>query len=231
MEDFSYSMGRADHVRRDHRAGLLVIADRIDAADLMPVADAAGLRLLGVAPLAEASARLDGQLQCAVLLLFCPVSTPALEPLLAQVEAQAIQQGMAVILVAGWDTIDLAFAAAQGAQTQLLCNPDHSDLAAALVTAGEERPAPGQVHEQDRDSARLEQLSAEVSRLARTLDALTQRSPFAAPSFDPGPRIADRPSDYIGMPALAPMGAAAPHAYAQVPTLSATQVRDLLRAR
>ena len=231
MEDFSYSMGRADHLRRDHRSGLLVIADRIDATDLTPVADAAGLRLLGVAPLADASARLDGQLQCDVLLLFCPASTPALESLLAQVEAQAVRQGMAVILVAGWETIDLAFAAAQGSHTQLLCDPDHSDLAAALVTAGEERPAPGQVHDRDGDSSRLEQLSAEVSRLARTLDALTQRSHFAAPSFDPGPRIADRPSDYIGMPALAPMGTATPPAYVPTPTLSATQVRDLLRAR
>ena len=114
MEDFSYSMGRADTLRRDHRSGLLVISDRIDVADLTPVADAAGLRLLGVAPLADASARLDGQLQCDVLLLFCPVATPALESLLAQVEAQAVRQGMAVILVAGWETIDLTFAAVQG---------------------------------------------------------------------------------------------------------------------
>jgi DNA-binding transcriptional ArsR family regulator len=75
-------------------------------------------------------------------------------------------------------------------------------------------------------------LSEEVGRLARTLDALTQRArASAAPSFDLGPRISDRPSDYIGMPAIAPIGTAAQKAEPEPITLNAVQVRDLLRAR
>jgi DNA-binding transcriptional ArsR family regulator len=74
-------------------------------------------------------------------------------------------------------------------------------------------------------------LSEEVGRLARTLDALTERTRMATPSFDLGPRISDRPSDYIGMPALAPIGAPLQPVEKAAPAITSTQVRDLLRAR
>ena len=233
MDDFAYSLPAEASLppigTRDDRASLLVVADHIDVADMVPVADAAKLRLLGVTDLHAAMERLDAQVQCDTLLLFCPVMTPLLERLLVQVETQAIQTGMAVVLVAGWETVDLAFACLRGPATQLLCAPDRTELAAALVAAGERRTAPGHVHEVDRESARLQQLSEEVGRLARTLDALTRRAHAATPSFDLGTRISDRPSDYIGMPALAPMGAEP--ARTDTLSISATQVRDLLRAR
>ncbi|MCI4591296.1 winged helix DNA-binding protein [Sphingobium sp. BYY-5] len=233
MEDFSYAQplpgNAAPLAPRDERAGLLVVADWADVQDLAPVAQAAGLRLLGVADLTEASTRLDAQVQCDALLLFCPTFTPTLERLLVQVETQAIQTGMAVILVAGWETVELAFACVRSPHTQLLCDPDRTELAAALVAAGEHRPISGSVHEMDRENVRLQQLSEEVGRLARTLDALTQRSRLAPPSFDLGPRISDRPSDYAGMPTLAPISTTARPA--DLPAISPQQVRDLLRAR
>ncbi|MBA4091530.1 MULTISPECIES: winged helix DNA-binding protein [Sphingomonadaceae] len=239
MEDFSYAhplTGQATPLApRDERASLLVIADRMDAPDLAPVAAAAGFRLLGVTALADAPVRLDLQAQCDTVLFFCPAMTPLLERLLVQLETQAIQNGMAVILVAGWETVELAFACLRGPHTQLLCDPDRTELAAALVAAGEHRPVVGHVHEVDREGARLQQLSEEVGRLARTLDALTERTRMATPSFDLGPRISDRPSDYIGMPALAPIGATvgslAQTAEKAAPAITAAQVRDLLRAR
>lgn len=233
MEDFSYASPLTSHsaplTPRDDRASLLVIADQMDASALEPVAAAAGFRLLGLTPLADAPVRLDLQAQCDMVLVFCPIMTPLLERLLVQLETQAIQAGMAVILVAGWDTVELAFACLRSPHTQLLCDPDRVELAAALVAAGDRRPASGQVHEIDRESARLQQLSEEVGRLARTLDALTERTRVAAPSFDLGQRISDRPSDYIGMPALAPIGGEAVRT--DTPAITATQVRDLLRAR
>ncbi|KAA9012302.1 MarR family transcriptional regulator [Sphingobium limneticum] len=248
MEDFSYAQPQRGQLQpgaipplaaRDDRASLLVVADRMEAADLEPVAGAAGFRLLGVTPLADAPIRLDLQAQCDTILFFCPTMTPLLERLLVQVETQAIQNGMAVIMVAGWETVELAFACQRSPHSQLLCDPDRTELAAALVAAGEHRPAAGQVHEADREGARLQRLSEEVGRLARTLDALTERTGMAMPSFDLGPRISDRPSDYIGMPALATIGTAigAPTSAATAmgdkaaPAITATQVRDLLRAR
>ncbi|EAT09729.1 winged helix DNA-binding protein [Sphingobium sp. 10 DY56-G10] len=216
--------------QRDDRQSLLVIADWADMEEVAPIADAAKLRLLGVTGLAEASARLDEQTHCDTLLLFCPIMTATLERLLVQVETQAIQTGMAVVLVAGWDTVDLAFACIRSAHTQLLCDPDPVELAAALVAAGEHRPFSGSVHEVDREALRLQQLSEEVGRLARTIDALTQRGKASAtPSFDLGPRISDRPSDYIGMPVIPPFSP--PARPVQGGSVSAEQIRDMLRAR
>jgi DNA-binding transcriptional ArsR family regulator len=235
MEEFSYALSdmgnSAPLAPRDERASLLVIADRMEASDLAPVAMAAGFRLLGVTPLADAPVRLDLQAQCDSILIFCPSMSPLLERLLVQVETQAIQNGMAVILVAGWETVELAFACLRSPYSQLLCEPDRTELAAALVAAGEHRPATGHVHEVDREGVRLAQLSEEVGRLARTLDALTERTRTATPSFDLGPRISDRPSDYIGMPIIESIGAPLQTMEKAAPTITSTQVRDLLRAR
>ena len=234
MDDFSYTTPFCDAsqpiAERDDRQSLLVIADWADTAALAPIAQAANLRLLGVTGLSEAAGRLDAQTQCDSLLLFCPIMTPMLERLLVQIETQAIQTGMAVVLVAGWETVELAFACLRSPHSQLLCDPDPVELAAALVAAGEHRPIGGSVHEVDREAMRLQQLSDEVGRLARTIDALTQRAKgTATPSFDLGPRISDRPSDYIGMPVITPF--TPPARPAETPAVTAQQVRDMLRAR
>ena len=231
MEDFAYSPHLDVPVmplaRPDHRASLLVVADRIDMQDVEPVADAARLRLLGVVPLADASARLDAQAQCDAVLLYCPVMTPVLERLLVQLETQAIQSGMTIILVAGLETLDLAYACLRGPRTSLLCDPDQTDIAAALVAAAT-APAPqGLVHEIDRESARLQQLSEEVGRLARTIDALTLRARAVTPAFETGQHLADRSGGYTSMPALPPLGGNGGRAA----STTAGQVRDLLRAR
>ena len=234
MDDFSYATPFCDAsqpiAERDDRQSLLVIADWADTAALAPIAQAANLRLLGVTGLSEAAGRLDAQTQCDSLLPFCPTMTPMLERLLVQIETQAIQTGMAVVLVAGWETVELAFACLRSPHSQLLCDPDPVELAAALVAAGEHRPIGGSVHEVDREAMRLQQLSDEVGRLARTIDALTQRAKVTAtPSFDLGPRISDRPSDYIGMPVITPF--TPPARPAETPAVTAQQVRDMLRAR
>lgn len=234
MEDFPYPASMAAKVMAlvDERPGLLVIADAADPADLSPIADAAGLRLLGVSDVADASARLDAQTHCDALLLFCPTPCSALERLLVQIETQAVQTGMAVVIVAGWDTVDLAYACLRSSHSQLLCDPDRTELAAALIAAGAHEPLARRVHDINGESNRLQQLSEEVGRLARTIDALTQRARASAPpSFDLGPRISDRPSDYIGMPALEPLAPARAKPRADLPDITGAQVRDMLRAR
>jgi DNA-binding transcriptional ArsR family regulator len=240
MEDFSYAPpveGVTKSIApplaaRDDRPGLLVFGDWLDAQDFHSLADAAGFRLLGTIGLEDASIRLDRQTHCDAVLLFCQSATPSLERLLVQVETQAVQTGMAFTIVAGWDMVDLAYGCVRSPHTQLLCDPDRMELAVAIVAMGEHRPMPGRGHEVDQEGARLQQLSDEVSRLARTLDALTQRARSGAtPSFDLGPRISDRPSDYIGMPALAPIGMAGTTSAKTSIDVNAAQIRDLLRAR
>lgn len=215
---------------KDERPGLLILGDGLYPHDAQMLADAAGLRLLGAVPLEQAAVRLDAQVGCDVVLLFCQAPSVVLERLLVQVETLAVQNEMPVILVAGIETLDLAYACLRSERTQLLCSPDHADLAAALLTAATHGPALA-LHEANRESEgmRLQQLSEEVSRLARTLEALTLRPRQAMPSFDLGPRISDEPSDYIGMPALEPIGSA--KKAADPVKVEAAQVRDLLRAR
>ena len=215
---------------RDMRAGLLILADDIFLDDVAGIAQAAQFRLLDIVALDQAMLRLDMQVGCDVILLFCTHPSAMLERLLVQVETLAVQNDMAVILVAGLDTVDLAFACMRSERTQLLCTPDHADLAAALLTAGGTTPQ-RTLHEvnQESEGVRLQQLSEEVSRLARTLEALTARPRHAMPSFALGPRISDRASDYIGMPAVEPMGEQ--QAPAKEATPGAAQVRDMLRAR
>lgn len=215
---------------RDSRAGLLILADDIFLDDVAGLAQAAQFRLLDIVPLDQASLRLDMQVGCDVILLFCTQPSTMVERLLVQVETLAVQNDLSVILVAGLETVDLAFACVRSDRTQLLCTPDHTDLAAALLTAGGATPQ-RTLHEvnQESEGVRLQQLSEEVSRLARTLEALTSRPRHATPSFAVGPRISDRASDYIGMPAVEPMGNQI--AANEEAALDAAQVRDMLRAR
>lgn len=219
---------------RDDRPGLLIVADDHYGEDADALARAAGLRLLGTVPLDHAVARLDIQVGCDVVLLFCQEPGALLERLIVQVETVAIQNNMAVILLAGMDTIDLAYACVRSPRTQLLCRPDKTDMAAALLAAATSESIGHNLHEATRDGegTRLQQLSDEVSRLARTVAALADRPAMAPPSFDMGPRISDRPSDYIGMPVVAAMGSPAkPADTTDAAPITAAQVRDLLRAR
>lgn len=227
--DLDALMGDA-YGMNDERPGLLILADDIFLDDVEGLARAARFRLLDIVPLSDASLRLDMQVGCDVILFFCTHPAATLERLLVQVETLAVQNDLSVILVAGLDTVDLAYACIRSDRTQLLCTPDHTDLAAALLTAAGTTPQ-RTVHEvnQESEGVRLQQLSEEVSRLARTLEALTARPRLATPSFALGPRISDQPSDYIGMPALEPLGSADDKA--DEPKVTAAQVRDMLRAR
>jgi hypothetical protein len=227
--DFGARMEESYGVK-DQRAGLLILADDVFLDDIDGLARAAQFRLLDIVRLEQASLRLDMQVGCDVILLFCTQPSTLLERLLVQVETLAMQNDLSVILVAGMDTVDLAFACIRSERTQLLCTPDHADLAAALLTAGSATPQ-RTLHEvnQESEGIRLQQLSEEVSRLARTLEALTSRPRHATPSFALGPRISDRSSDYIGMPAVEPMGS--DQSITDTAALDASQVRDLLRAR
>lgn len=237
LQDGRYEMA-------DMRPGLLVIAGADMPAALAGLADAAGLRLLGVASLAEGMARLDRQIGCDLVMLVCPTPDPLLERLLVQLDTMATIGDTRLVIVASLDTLDLMDAVVRSDRAHLLCQPDATDLSAALLAMRPGgRPEPT-VHDisRENESARLQRLSEEVGRLARTLEALTAGHRLAplptatTPASLPlsRPRVSDQPSDYIGMPALAPLGAP-PHGPATpestAASATASQVRDLLRAR
>lgn len=214
----------------DDRRGLLIVADGDWIDDAAMLAHAAGLRLLGTVPLDQAAARLDMQVGCDVVLLLCRQPDPLLERLIVQVETIAIQNRMAVVLLAGIETLDMAYACMRSPQTQLLCCPDNGDIAAALLAAAHGDAMPHNLHDatHESDGNRLQRLSEEVSRLARTIEALTDRPRPTLPAFDMPARIADRQGGYAAMPAIDTIGAAT---MSETAPITAAQVRDMLRAR
>lgn len=213
----------------DARPGMLLIGDQVDDDAITALADATGWRLQGAVPIAQGAARLDMQVGCDLVLLMCAAPDATLERLLVQLETLAGLGETALIVVATVDALDLAYATARSGRALLLCEPDLADLAAALVGARGERARAPVLHDISHEGERLRQLSEEVARLARTLEAMTGARRAAPPSFPLGGRLSDQPSDYIGMPALAPLGEEAPPS--PLRDISSGQVRDLLRAR
>jgi DNA-binding transcriptional ArsR family regulator len=189
------------------------------------------LRLQGVVSIADAPMRLEIQVDCHLVLLYCARSGPAMERLLVQMETLTRLGKMALILVSDLDSVDLAFTALRHRRTQLLCDPDATDLAAALVAAIASLRPVSTVHEPGRESegTHLQQLSEEVGRIARTLEALTGGHRHTQPSLLPMSRISDRSGGYRGMPPLPPIGGLVDES--QKRDLTAGQVRDLLRVR
>ena len=86
---------------RDPRAGLLILADDVFLDDVAGLAEAAQFRLLDIVPLGQAMLRLDMQVGCDVILLFCTNPSALLERLLVQVETLAVQNRCRAG-VAGW---------------------------------------------------------------------------------------------------------------------------------
>jgi DNA-binding MarR family transcriptional regulator len=228
------------YATKDIRPGLLVIADADGRDGFAALADAAGLRLQAVVSLAEGAAQLEMQSGCDVAMLVCAVPDPSLERLLVQLDTIAAMGEMRLLVVSALESLDMAYALIRSGRVQLLCQPDATDLSVALVAVRSSERIEPTLNDISRESesARLQRLSEEVGRLARTLDALTAGHglAMAAPAVSfaslPGGRVSDHPSAYIGMPALGPMGGAAVQARAHgQDSVTAAQVRDLLRAR
>lgn len=82
--------------------------------------------------------------------------------------------------------VDHALAMLDAPQTEFLCSPDDSEIVSLLVMAGLRKPAPGRVlfddASRESETTRLEQLSAEVRRLAMTIERMSTGagSPYCA---------------------------------------------------
>jgi hypothetical protein len=209
---------------------LLIIADDADLDGSREMAAAAGLRLLGVVSLDHARSRLAMQVECDIILLIVENVSIELAQHITAVETIALENNIAIILLTSLETLDDTFAAVRSPRTQILCAPDGIDLATALLSAAQSNSPPRHFHDAARENEKttLNRLSEEVGRLARTIEALADRQ-TVRPSFPLSPRISDRPSDYIGLSAhRQPKSQPLHHS---VTDLTASQVRDVLRAR
>jgi hypothetical protein len=208
----------------DDRPTLLMIAEPDAWAGLEAAATAAGGRLLGWVSMDEAAARLDRIAHVDMIILRCTQAHAMLPSLLTRLDAMAAIDHAALVIVTGMDCLDIAYAHHGAPGTQLLCDPRDTELAAAITLGLRMRDRDPLLRDIGRegDASRIDRLSEEVSRIARALDVLTERSEAAA--RPEGSWLADRQGGYVAQPAaasLTPVGE----------ELAASHMRALLRTR
>ncbi|RVT43748.1 MarR family transcriptional regulator [Sphingobium algorifonticola] len=163
---------------QDRRPSMLVIADPAAHPRFAALAEGFGARQLGSVSLAQASDRLTRIADVDIILLDA-ADTLDLRVLLPQVAAMVTDGDSRLILATPQDALDATFSAlaAHGLlddTVQWLCAPDDADWAAAFALACRGKRRTMALHDVGResDNNRLQRLSEDVERLARTLDQL-----------------------------------------------------------
>lgn len=194
----------AMRIMPDMRPTLLVVAPGGRAAMLAGWAERAGLRCVGCVTLDQAAERLALMSALDLILVDLRDDSGKSGPPLGQSAARALaarhglpQARLAVLTdLAG---VDCAMAWLDAPGTDMLCEPESSDIVSLLVMAAlqAERSAGQPVFNDisgESDTARIEKLSDEVRRLAATIERL---------ALDPGlirggESVMDRRGDYRG---------------------------------
>ncbi|CAN5379873.1 hypothetical protein BH10PSE12_BH10PSE12_34660 [soil metagenome] len=242
---------RFSDLRRDERATALLIAERGARDRVAMMVESAGGRLLGSVLVGEAMARLDRIADVDLIMLHCPSSHPDTLRLLARLEAMMVVNDTRVLVITDLDALDRVYPDVRAAMP-LLCDPSDTELAAEIMLGLRARSARTNLCDisKDSDALRLERLSEEVGRLARTLDAMMEAGTLGGGTLAAGARgggmmgeafgnrpvtpalanagapwLSDRRGGYAGPPAVNPVGLRAGE------DLQAGHVRDMLRAR
>jgi DNA-binding MarR family transcriptional regulator len=166
-----------------------------------------GFRVAAVA-IEEAVDRFDVQVAASAIWIEIDRDPGAsLDRLLERVEAEASNGQLPAVICCPLALIDRVMAYVQEPSVELLVDASLADRAAGLAVAMARHDLPSRLHDVTRESssARLRQLSDEVSRIAATLARL---------STGPGPSPVEKPE---------PAGDA--------PPVSLDQVRQIVRAR
>lgn len=210
----------------DRRPSALVICDEADQrAVLERMTESAGARLLGGLDVEAGLERLD-MIASVRLLVVRAGSGGGYTRLLARLEQLAESDGTAAVLAVTPALLDEAFGAITSPRIQILCDAPESEIAAALALAVQPS-APLALHDVGRESEalRLQRLSEEVSRIARTLASLSGRGDATALFATDGDDLADPGVSYTGEP-----GIDMPRGRPSVP-ITARDIRDMLRLR
>ncbi|MBB4640849.1 helix-turn-helix domain-containing protein [Rhizorhapis suberifaciens] len=210
----------------DARPSALIIAERSeDREKLARMADAVGARLIGALDLEAGLERLDVIAAVRILVVQAESSGSTFSRLLVRLQQLADTDDCQVIIAVSPGLVDESFAMLSTPMAQLLCSPEDADLTAALALSV--RPATAAAfHDVGRESeaVRLQRLSEEVSRIARTLASLSGRD------LTPSPTHAEMLSEpdsghYMGEASLDMPRRPSP------PAVTARELREMLRLR
>ncbi|MBK5264694.1 MAG: hypothetical protein JJE34_05580, partial [Alphaproteobacteria bacterium] len=210
----------------DDRPSALVICDGTDGQKALEhIANAAGARLLGAVDIASAVERLDRIAAVRLLIAKADSDSPALAALLARIDRIAETDGTAIIVAVTPAMLDLAFGLLTAPQVQLLCAPSDADFAAAVALALH-NTQPTALHDIGRESEalRLQRLSEEVSRIARTLASLSGGISTSSALSSGMDNLAEPEHGYAGEPSLD-----APNRPRVL--ITPREIRDMLRLR
>jgi DNA-binding MarR family transcriptional regulator len=221
------AIGAAIEASYDDRPSALIICDGTDGQKTLEhIAKAAGARLLGTVDIAGAAERLDRIAAVRLLIVKADSDSPALAALLARIDRIAETEGTAIIVAVMPAVLDLAFGLLTTPLAQLLCAPSDTDFAAALALALH-NVQPTALHDIGRESEalRLQRLSEEVSRIARTLASLSGGISSTPSALSSGMgNLAAPEHGYVGEP---PSDASnRPRAL-----ITPREIRDMLRLR
>lgn len=175
----SHAWAAAAFGEADNRPTLLVVGPASTRDALADWAERAGLRCIGAIGPEALARRLALTVAVDLILLDLRGGTPP--P--AVTRALAARHGLAnarLAVLADLDGVDDAMALLEGPGTDILCEPANDDILSLLVMtalqAERSHEAP-RLHDSARDdAARIEQLSAEVRRLATIIERLTLRN-------------------------------------------------------
>lgn len=221
---------------RDKRPTTLLIAQGAEGQQVAMIVESAGGRLLGTVSVAEALARLDRIADVDLVLFHCSAPHPDTLRLLARLDAMMAVNDTGLLVITDLDGLDLVYPHVRAA-TPLLCDPSDAELAAAILLGLRARATEPHLCDisKDSDARRMERLSEEVSRLARTLDALMGTGPVGdaagnravapALSHATAPWLSERQGAYVSQVALTPAGTRGAE------SLQGGHVREMLRAR
>ncbi|WP_182911986.1 winged helix DNA-binding protein [Sphingomonas cavernae] len=203
------------HADYGKEPAVLVLADNAQAqATAKAAVIAAGGRVAAAVPLGEALARLDAQVAIDALMIeLTEDAGAALDALLDRVEALARDGRCVTVIAMPTALIDVVSARIDHADIHLLCEPDAIERAAAIGGALATRRTWLNDVGSEAETRRLQQLSEEVGRIARTLASLSQE---ALDARGRDAMLGDRAPAYRAEPA---------------PPLAAPVIRAVIRAR
>lgn len=223
---------RAMDAAADQRLSVLIADCAGSAPRLSGIAAAMGQRVLGVVSLSDLAARLGRTIALDLLLLDLRGMGGSTDGQALALHAERERAHLApcrLIVLFDPTDIDWVVAAFSGPECELLCAPDLTEIVAALAMA-DVMPANGSRAQlcdvsRDADPSRLDMLSAEVRRLASTIERLAGGSDGGRWGEDvPEPaRAVSMPDALAGEPAGGAATVASP--------LDHLDVRALIRAR
>ena len=215
------------------RRSVLVIGP--DTAEWDRLIPATGGRLLDHVPLSQAAARLAMTVDVDIVLLSCAGDEPGLESLVARLDAMALNSGMDLIVLVDLPGLDMVYASVRTPGAIILCDADAHDIAAALCVALRRGEGGQWLHDigRENEGERLERLTDELARLARTIEDLVQdRAPVSGMARSPAIGKGSEHNGLLRSPAN-DFGAFPPPNFEEAAPgpIDAQQVRALLRAR